>query len=72
MKIKIISIYISFLLLLSSCGANKLELKTAFLNDDHTGTLVPLFAFGTGAYNFTSTYDNTQLYQKILEWLNLH
>ena len=54
-------------------GRNKKsgELKTAFLNDDHTATLVPLFAFGPGAHQFTGTYDNTELYQKILECLNL-
>tara|TARA_Y100000766_G_C18866795_1_gene586173 strand:- start:345 stop:1436 length:1092 start_codon:yes stop_codon:yes gene_type:complete len=42
------------------------QLETGFLNDDHTATMVPLFAFGPGAEDFIGTYDNTDLYHKIL------
>jgi|TARA_B100001741_G_C16419791_1_gene535625 alkaline phosphatase len=49
-------------------GQNKStkQLETGFLNDDHTATMVPLFAFGPGAEDFIGTYDNTDLYHKIL------
>ena len=40
--------------------------KTEFLNDDHTATMVPIFAFGPGSENFIGTYHNTELYHKIL------
>ena len=39
---------------------------TQFLHDDHTATMVPVFAFGPGANTFMGTYDNTQIHQKIL------
>tara|TARA_B100000902_G_C27217917_1_gene868027 strand:- start:231 stop:1322 length:1092 start_codon:yes stop_codon:yes gene_type:complete len=49
-------------------GRNKSEtqLETGFLNNDHTATMVPLFAFGPGANKFIGTYENTDLYYKIL------
>ncbi len=37
-----------------------------FLNDDHTASMVPIFAFGPGAENFIGTYHNTDVYYKIL------
>ena len=37
-----------------------------FLNDDHTSSMVPIFAFGPGAENFIGTYHNTDVYYKIL------
>jgi len=41
-------------------------IKTSFLTDDHTATMVPIFAIGPGANNFIGTYHNTELYDKIL------
>ena len=38
-----------------------------FLNDDHTATMVPLFAFGPGAEKFIGTCHNHELHYKILE-----
>ena len=35
-------------------------IKTSFLTDDHTATMVPLFAFGPGAQNFIGTYHNNE------------
>lgn len=54
-------------------GRNKKtrELKTEFLNDDHTATMVPIFAFGPGSENFIGTYENTDLYKKILTSFNI-
>ncbi len=40
--------------------------KGEFLNDDHTATMVPIFAFGKEAERFIGTYHNTELYNKIL------
>ena len=47
------------------------ELITDFLNEDHTATMVPIFAFGPGANNFTGIYHNHILYYKILNVLRL-
>ena len=49
-------------------GQNKKsgKLETGFLNDDHTATMVPIFAFGPGAEKFVGIYDNTEIYKKIL------
>lgn len=47
------------------------KLKTAFTTGDHSGTLVPIFAFGPGAENFTGVYDNTQVFYKMVEALHL-
>ena len=49
----------------------KNTIKTSFLNDDHTATMVPLFAFGPMSNNFIGTYDNTEVYQKILTLFKL-
>ena len=42
-----------------------------FTTHDHTGTMVPLFAYGPGSYLFQGVYDNTQVYDKILQLLGL-
>ncbi len=49
----------------------KNTIKTSFLNDDHTATMVPLFAFGPMSNNFIGTYDNTEIYKKILTLFKL-
>jgi alkaline phosphatase len=33
--------------------------------------MVPVFAFGPGAENFTGIMDNTQLYEKMMQALSL-
>jgi len=45
--------------------------ETDFLNDDHTATMVPIFAFGPGSKKFIGTYHNTELYHKILNLFNV-
>ena len=40
-----------------------------FLSVDHTGTMVPVFAYGPGADRFTGVFDNTDIHRKILEAL---
>jgi alkaline phosphatase len=40
--------------------------KLNFSTKDHTAVMVPVYAFGPYAENFTGIYDNTELFQKIL------
>jgi len=40
-----------------------------FLTVDHTGIMVPLFAYGPQADKFTGIYENTMIFKKILEVL---
>ncbi len=47
------------------------ELETAFSTEHHTGIMVPLFAFGPGAEKFTGFMDNTDIFQLIVELLQL-
>lgn len=40
-----------------------------FLTIDHTGIMVPIFAYGPGAQNFNGTYHNNAIFKKIIEVL---
>jgi alkaline phosphatase len=42
-----------------------------FSTNDHTGIMVPVFAYGPGAENFSGVYQNTEIYQKIRKLLKL-
>lgn len=50
-------------------GNNKKNQKTvfAFSSDDHSGVIVPVYAFGAGASHFSGVYDNTDIFKKILK-----
>ena len=41
-----------------------------FLTVDHTGIMVPLFSYGPKAENFNGIYENTEIFNKIMEILN--
>ena len=41
------------------------SLVTKFTTTGHTGTMVPVFAYGPGAENFSGIYDNTRIYHKM-------
>ena len=41
------------------------SLNIAFTSTHHTGTLVPVFAYGPASKNFGGIYENTAIYQKI-------
>jgi alkaline phosphatase len=41
--------------------------KGAFPTGDHTATMVPVFAFGPGAENFTGIMENTDIPKKIMK-----
>lgn len=45
------------------------KIEGKFTTDYHTGTMVPVFAFGPGAENFSGIYDNTAIFEKMLELL---
>ncbi len=45
-------------------------LKYSFSTDDHSATMIPMFAYGTGAEHFTGVFDNTDI-PKIIEKLLL-
>ena len=42
-----------------------------FISNDHTGTMVPLFAYGPQSGAFTGVYENSDLFHKIIKLLNL-
>ena len=45
--------------------------KGAFSTGDHTAVMVPVFAYGPGAENFTGIMENTDIPKKIMELLGL-
>jgi alkaline phosphatase len=51
-----------------------IKAKKANLNfslKDHTAVMVPVYAFGPGAANFTGIYENTDIFRKIVSLLKL-
>ncbi|UII22841.1 alkaline phosphatase [Fulvivirga ligni] len=45
--------------------------RSHFSTNDHTGVMVPVFAYGPGAENFQGVYANTEIFTKILGVLKL-
>lgn len=43
-----------------------------FITNDHTGSMVPIFAYGPHSSVFQGVYENTQVYHKIIELLQLN
>ncbi|MFD2101710.1 alkaline phosphatase [Flagellimonas iocasae] len=50
-------------------GGNQSEgmVQGDFLTVDHTGIMVPLFAYGPQSQNFGGIYENTEIFQKIVK-----
>jgi alkaline phosphatase len=46
-------------------GSKQGKVKTAFTTNGHTGTLVPVYAYGPGADAFAGIYENTAIYNKM-------
>lgn len=44
--------------------------ELAFHSDDHTGILVPIFAYGAQSDKFRGVYENTELFRKLLKALD--
>ena len=47
------------------------DLVTAFTTGHHTADLIPVFAFGPGAEAFGGIYENTALFDKMMNALDL-
>lgn len=43
-----------------------------FTTHDHTGTMVPLFAYGPHSQEFQGVYENTEVYDKIIKVLKIN
>lgn len=48
------------------------EVEAKFLTDYHTGTMVPVFAFGPGSEEFAGIYHNTAIFNKMMAALRLN
>lgn len=46
------------------------NIEGKFTTDYHTGTMIPVFAFGPGAEEFAGIYENTAIFDKMLELLD--
>jgi alkaline phosphatase len=47
------------------------KVSVRFTTLGHTGIMVPVFAYGIGAERFSGVYDNTAIFSKIMNLLNL-
>ena len=47
------------------------KIVAAFTSDYHTGTMIPVFAFGPGASEFSGIYENTDIYFKMKTLMGL-
>ncbi len=53
-------------------GASKNDtIAAAFTTDHHTAVMVPVFAIGPGAHEFSGVYDNTEIFYKMKALLEL-
>ncbi|MCP9234472.1 alkaline phosphatase [Lewinella sp. JB7] len=52
-------------------GSTAGEVRADFLSADHSGTMVPLFAYGPGARNFTGVFENTEIFHRIVTALGI-
>jgi alkaline phosphatase len=50
-------------------GSTQDSLKTHFASDYHTPDMIPVFAFGPGAEEFTGVYENSDIFHKIKKLL---
>lgn len=46
---------------------NKKEVSAKYTTGGHTAVMVPVFAYGAGADKFTGTYNNTEVFHKMME-----
>ena len=42
-----------------------------FVINQHTGTMIPVFAYGPGAENFTGTFENNEVFYKFLDYFGI-
>lgn len=51
---------------LNGGNIEKGEVNAKFTTGDHTGVMVPVFAFGSGSENFRGIYENTEIFNKMM------
>ena len=44
-----------------------MSIKPNFSTGHHTGVMVPVFAFGPGAEEFGGIYENTDIFEKMMD-----
>jgi alkaline phosphatase len=47
------------------------KVEGRYSTDYHTGVMIPVFAFGAGAENFSGIYENTAIYDKMIKLLGI-
>ncbi|MCL5246132.1 alkaline phosphatase [Cellulophaga sp. 20_2_10] len=47
------------------------KIEGGFVTHDHTGVMVPIFAYGPQSYHFSGVYENTEVFSKILKILEI-
>lgn len=52
---------------LDSGSIKNRTIKGAFTSKEHTGMMVPVFAFGPGADEFTGIYENNEIFHKMIK-----
>jgi alkaline phosphatase len=50
---------------------DKTTFTPVYTTPDHTGIMVPVFAFGAGAAEFAGMYENTEIFNKLVKLLGL-
>lgn len=50
-------------------GSKRGRIKTEFTTNGHTGSLVPVYAYGPGSEAFSGIYENTEIYRKMRAFL---
>lgn len=50
----------------------KQEVELEFTSDDHTGIMVPIFAYGPHSLEFSGVYENTEVFHKIMKLIELY
>ena len=48
------------------------HIEARFSTDNHTATLIPVFAYGPGSEEFTGIYDNTDIFYKMVQAYGNH
>jgi len=47
------------------------EVEAGFLSNDHTASMVPIFAYGPQSQHFTGVFENTEIFHKIMKALEI-
>jgi alkaline phosphatase len=55
---------------LSMDGGDYGKIKPTIYSEDHSATMIPVFAYGPGSEIFSGVYENTEIYHKILSFFS--